>query len=72
MIDKDVQIFDDPLPVEEPFKALTWIHELLDVYRNSLGADLLRSSFQLVARVISKFAAYIHHHKFVTMKQSEV
>ena len=72
VVDRDEQIFDDPLAVEERFKALTWIHELLDLYKSSLEADLLRSSFQLAARVVSKFAVYIHRHKFVTMKQSEV
>lgn len=70
MITKNKQIFDEPLQYVEPVKAMAWIHELLTMY-TSHDADL-QQYFKFIVALTAKFSQYIHEHKFVTMKQSEV
>lgn len=72
VIDQKVQIFDDPIQYEEPFKALNWIHELLYLYNTSIDFDSMRQSFELIVTVIMRFCEYINTHKFITMKQSDL
>ena len=56
MIAKSVQIFDDPLLFVDKFKAINWMHELLEMYRDIVGATNLQSSFELVAVVSRMYA----------------
>lgn len=56
----------------EPIKAMNWMHELLPLYKSALSPEFIRDSFDMVCTIMTRFSEYINHHKFVTMKQTEL
>lgn len=68
----ETNVFEDPLPFVERFRALTWMHELLGNYKVAFDSDSLKTSFKLFTKVTHLFTVYIHKMKFVTMKQTEL
>lgn len=67
-----LQFFEDPLSHIEPVKAMNWMHELLGLYKAAIHDEDYKASFDMVCDVVTRFATYLNHHKFVTMKQTEL
>jgi len=59
IITKNTPVYDDPLPYIEPLRAMVWIHELIEVYRDGLTPEIFRDSFKIVTTLVAGFAAYI-------------
>ena len=70
--DPSLQFFEDPLSHIEPVKAMNWMHELLGLYKDNMEDKDYKSSFDMVCEIVRRFAVYINHQKFVTMKQTEL
>lgn len=68
----DLQFFEDPLSYIEPIKAMNWMHELLGLYKAGIQDQDIKESFDMICQIFGRFAAYLNHHKFVTMKQTEL
>lgn len=72
LLPSKLQLFDDPLAFIEPIKAMNWMHELMGLYKGALGDESVHQSLEMVCAIMSRFSEYICHHKFVTMKQTEL